>query len=410
MADLANSTRRVEKTTYQPVTTSKPLPATGRAIVKSGFVSSLALQPGEVAQARAALGKSIKLADNSWSTLTSLEGAPLPSLVPSPSEFAGMPTGALRAFGRQITAQRKARLSANKQEATATATDRTAILNAVNSAQLATDNFEQAIAYTPIGMLNLERLEMEPAGVERGDLVASIPLAPLEKSTVIQKEWSVINQEFTSIVADSETDYSEKGVTDATDVSQAIDNETEHSKQFNVNATVSGHTGFVTATVSAGANVNEQVKSSEKDSRNHAVTTTRKASALSRQSHKTTISVSTVTGTSETTVHQLQNPSTTNPMRIDYFNIMRMWHVSLYRYGLRLTYDIAIPEPGAAMREAYAQLAELQKQASGAFVFPYAYSDISEDPPTGQPDKPPLYLQLAAQYTIRRERDAPARS
>jgi hypothetical protein len=65
-------------------------------------------------------------------------------------------------------------------------------------------------------------------------------------------------------------------------------------------------------------------------------------------------------------------------MRIDYFSIMRKWHVGLYRYGLRLTYDLAIPEPGAAMRKIYADIDSLKKQI-GPFSFDVTHDEISPD-------------------------------
>jgi hypothetical protein len=45
-----------------------------------------------------------------------------------------------------------------------------------------------------IGNLNLERLEVAPAGIVRGELIATIPLAPLEETPVVQKEWSVTSK------------------------------------------------------------------------------------------------------------------------------------------------------------------------------------------------------------------------
>ncbi len=100
----------------------------------------------------------------------------------------------------------------------------------------------------------------------------------------------------------------------------------------------------------------------------------------------------------------LENPSATDPMRIDYFSLMRKWYVALYRYGLRLTYDITIPEPGAAMRETFAQLQELQNQANNSFVFPVKHADITTALIT-LPDgsKEPNYLVLADKYGV----DAP---
>ena len=257
----------------------------------------------------------------------------------------------------------------------------------MNAAQVAVNSFEQSISATPIGMLNLERLEMTPAGIERGDLIATIPLAPGEQTAVV-REWSVTSSEFTSIVNDSLDNYSETGVTENTELSKSTESQTQHSNQFNINASVSGSTGFVTASVASGYTTQDQSSQSAKDSRNHAIATTRKASARVKQEHKVTISTTTVTGTSETTTRQLANPSSTDAMRIDYFSMMRKWRVRLYRYGLRLTYDIAIPEPGAAMRKIFATLEDLKSQASQAFEFPLSYADITAA----------NYQQLASDY------------
>lgn len=43
-------------------------------------------------------------------------------------------------------------------------------------------------------------------------------LAPLEKTRVVEKEWSVTTQDFTSMVTDSLDQYSESGVTENTDL------------------------------------------------------------------------------------------------------------------------------------------------------------------------------------------------
>jgi hypothetical protein len=259
--------------------------------------------------------------------------------------------------------------------------------NLLNSARVALSSLRFNIAATPIGMLNLERLEMTPAGIQRGELIATIPLAPLEKTAVIHKEWSVTSKEFTSIVTDSLENVSETGITDNTELAQATTSETTHSNQLNINATVTGTSGFVTATTAAGFGAQDQNSASANESRKHAVATTRKASARVKQEHKVTISTTTVTGASETSTRVLENPSPTDPIRIDYFSLMRKWHVGLYRYGLRLTYDIAIPEPGAAMRKVYGQIAALQNSI-GPFSFPVKHEDINDQ----------NFLNLADQY------------
>jgi hypothetical protein len=67
-----------------------------------------------------------------------------------------------------------------------------------------------------------------------------------------------------------------------------------------------------------------------------------------------------------------------DPIRVDYFSLMRRWRVRLYRFGLRLTYDMVVPEPGAAMRRAYADLASLRSQLV-PFTFRLRYSDVNAD-------------------------------
>ena len=81
----------------------------------------------------------------------------------------------------------------------------------------------------PIGRLHLERIEMYPAGVEKGELVFTVPMAPGETVTISHKEWSTSTREFEEIVQDFFESYSEQGVVEKTDVAMASDNEAKHS-------------------------------------------------------------------------------------------------------------------------------------------------------------------------------------
>jgi hypothetical protein len=232
----------------------------------------------------------------------------------------------------------------------------------------------------------------------RGALLATIPLAPKERTAVVQQEWSVTSKEFTSIVTDSLENYSQTGVTENTQLAQSTTSQVAHSNQFNITSSVNGEYKFaslasVSGSVGDSWGSQDQFSQSENDSRQHAIQTTRQASSRVKQSHKVTISTSTVTGASQASTRTFENPSATDPMRVDYFSLMRKWYVALYRYGLRLTYDITVPEPGAAMREIYAQLDDLQKQAQKNFSFNLKASDITDDPTS-----PYNYQQLASQY------------
>jgi hypothetical protein len=52
MAELSNSTRRIQKATYVPITLKQPVPENGQALIKFGFLKNLNLQAGEAEKAR----------------------------------------------------------------------------------------------------------------------------------------------------------------------------------------------------------------------------------------------------------------------------------------------------------------------------------------------------------------------
>jgi len=432
----------------------------GLALIKFGYVRQLSLQPGEVDAVRTSVSsgasrrsEEFSATDSPWDLLTSFEGKPIPASLPPASEFAGIPGAILQSFGKALAALRKQavaqissslpaptgrptaigtyvesaapmRVELRKQAVaqigsslpaatgqsaistyvepappvpTATQIDLGTAQHLLNLVAVANKGLDINIAATPIGMVNLERLEMAPAGIERGELIATIPLAPGERTAVVQKEWSVTTKEFTSIVTDSLENYSETGVTDNTELAQSTTSNLQHSNQFNITGTVSGGIpDIVTGSVTASFGAQDSLSQSATDSRNHAVALTQKASARTKKEHKVTISTTTVTGTSQSTTRELVNPSTTDPIRIDYFSMMRKWRVRLYRYGLRLTYDIVIPEPAGAMREAYAYLEWLRSQI-GPFTFlvphfPANYVKSKSDPNYA------VILKLADQY------------
>ena len=209
MPELPSSARRVLKATYVPLKLPTIGITVGRAIEKYGFVRKLELQPGEVTAVRSAL----KPPTNSpvaqlLDTLAQFEGTPLPLELPATSVFAATAPSDLLAFGTALNTLRRSQVAQMAPAApgaappaapgvTLKATDSAAgmALHQLNSGLTAVHGFGQSSTASPLGMLNLERLEMVPAGVQRGELIATIPLAPMEQTAVAQKEWSVTTQE-----------------------------------------------------------------------------------------------------------------------------------------------------------------------------------------------------------------------
>jgi hypothetical protein len=242
----------------------------------------------------------------------------------------------------------------------------------------AVDGFRQALRVEPIGRLHLERMEMYPVSIERGELVYTVPLAPQETVTISHKEWSASSEEFENIIADYFEGYSEKGVAEKNDASMASESESKHSNSFNFGASVSG--GYVGVTVSTSlalastSDDRESLRRSTQSSRE----VTEKASARTRKEHKVTFKLDAKRGAADETYRVITNPSPNTSMRVDYFRLMRKWRTDLYRYGLRMTYDIVIPNPGVALWARYEELQELERQINEPLQFNVSVSDITE--------------------------------
>ncbi len=431
---LVHSARTIQKATigsFLPTTeslTNSLQP--GNALTKFRFVRQLLLQPGEVNTAKQHLAANFllgtdsvtSLPDSMWDQLALFETDPNRSLPHPPlGALAEVPLDALKIFGEAISVLRKRAVDSIRNAAVnhdtrdntgtkipinkmAVQSGQQTDLKALTALSRAASMANKGLSLNafsgwiqPFGYMDLERLEMTPAGIVRGELIATIPLAPLEETAVVQKEWSVTSKEFTSIVTDSLENYSETGVTDNTELAQSTTSQNQHSNQFNITGTVSGGIAHIfDAQASSGFTVQDSSSESATASAKHSQTLTQKASSRVKQEHKVTISTTTVTGTSESTTRTLKNTDPSNPIRIDYFRMMREWRVRLYRYGLRLTYDLAVPEPGGALRQAYAYLEWLKGQI-GPFQF-----NVAHFPPNYVKSKSdPNYsviLKLADQY------------
>lgn len=235
---------------------------------------------------------------------------------------------------------------------------------------------EQRRTISPIGRIHLERIEMYPAGVEKGELVFSVPMAPGETVTISHKEWSITNREFVDITQDFFESYSEQGVAEKTDTAMSYESEKQHSSALNFGASLSGSYAGVTLTTTLGITDTRNERQSIKESLQKNREVTEKASARARKEHKVSMKLETKMGVEDHSGKTITNTATT-PIRIDYYRMMRKWRTNLYRYGLRQTYDIAIPLPGVRLWALHERVAELDKEIRLPFSFTLKTSDIN---------------------------------
>ena len=79
-----------------------------------------------------------------------------------------------------------------------------------------------------------------------------MPLSPAEVVNISHKEWSNTSQEFEQIVTDYLEAYSEEGVTEKNDLTQASTSQHEHSTGFSLGVTASGGWGPVSISTTLG--------------------------------------------------------------------------------------------------------------------------------------------------------------
>jgi hypothetical protein len=99
---------------------------------------------------------------------------------------------------------------------------------------------QQRRRISPVGRQHLERVEMYSAGVQKGEFVFTVPMAPMETITISHKEWSTSSREFEEIVQDYFEIYSERGVAKKSDAPMSTEDESKHSNALNFGASLSG--------------------------------------------------------------------------------------------------------------------------------------------------------------------------
>jgi DNA-binding transcriptional regulator/RsmH inhibitor MraZ len=243
--------------------------------------------------------------------------------------------------------------------------------------KMLTNLFEVQLQVAPIGRLYLERLEMFPVGVERGELVFTVPMAPGESTTISHKEWSVSTRGYEDVVQDFFESYSEQGVTEKTDSSSSAETEVKRSNTLNFGATLSGSYGPVSLTTNLGLATAHDERSSVKSAMQANREVTEKSSARVRQEHKVSIKIESKQGLDDSSFKTISNPSL-DAVRIDYYKMMRKWRTDLFRYGLRMTYDITVPSPGVRLWARWKRLSELDAKIAAPFVFGWTPDQINE--------------------------------
>ncbi|WP_405577679.1 type II secretion system protein GspG [Streptomyces sp. NBC_01092] len=407
MTGLTNSTRAILKATYtQPVPSAVPAepgvrtgPGSAMSVfAKLNFMRSLRLTRPEIeAMAQRLPGEHAELSEALETIAPSLVDRGPAAVASTARLYGGIDPRTLAALGRVVADLREPKSTAADPAADSRATDAGPPSTApapfateqpdASDVGLLVDRFIEEAGIQPVGWLHLERIEMQPVGLERGELVSTIPMAPGETARVSHKEWSTQSEELSRIVTDELETYAEKGVAEKTDVAMSTANESKRDTNLNFGVTASGSYGTVSVTSTLNYGVSTSDHESRQASTKHATEITSKASSRSRKEHKVSFRTETRRGEEDEAARVITN-NTTRVMRIDYYRIMRKWRVDLMRYGLRMTYDLVVPDPGGALRRQLMELAEIDKTLATPYEFPFGIDQIARH----------NWMSLAARY------------
>lgn len=237
----------------------------------------------------------------------------------------------------------------------------TPIRQRITERESAIEALRRSATVDPIGYLHLERLQFTPQAARRGDLVYSVTLMPGETVRITERTWSRTEREFTDVVSNMVETESEDTLNERTELSQTSREEQSHQMAFSASLTASGNFGMVSIGTNLGLNLNTQTQRHEEFSSKRSRDLTRRASSRAKKEQKTTFRMLSATETETTNFRELTN-NATDAVRWDFHRIVRAWEVSLYRYGIRLTYDLTIPEPGSYLLRHYKEIERLETE------------------------------------------------
>lgn len=252
------------------------------------------------------------------------------------------------------------------------------LLNLLTRDRRTMDALTELARVEPVGMLHLERIVFDPIGYRRGELVYSVPLTPGEMVRLVHKEWTRTEREFQSSTRTSIETEVEDSLSEKTELTESTQVQQQHNEAFNTAVSASGSYGPVSISASVGYNADSSESSSREQSASRTKEITRKAASRSKKESKISFRLTEESRTEKENYRELKNESA-EPVRWDFYRVMKLWQVSLYRYGIRLTYDLVLPEPSSYMLRRYIRLRQIEEALKTPIPLSVRIGDIQPE-------------------------------
>ena len=212
---------------------------------------------------------------------------------------------------------------------------------------------------SPIGTLFLQRLDFTPVGYVKGELVYTLPLTPGEKASVSHREWSKTTEEYVKEVEEVFEEEKEKALSETKELTESSSSEKEVEHKAGASVTATGGMGAWSIEASGYYDFRKATATAAELSSTRNQETTSKAASRSKKEHKMSFKVAREVRVEDEQVRIIENRSD-EPVRWDFYGMMKKWKIDLYHIGERMTYDIVVPEPGDYFLRKYIELRRLQ--------------------------------------------------
>ena len=349
-----------------------------QAILKQAILSTAFDDPKSVASVVAAIAGKAEQGKMLSVAAFALHGS---DPVKATEVLADISLDAVLDFARAASAARIDLESATKngaQNLISTSTERQVAEREHGSRSALIDALERSARVDPVGFLHLERLQFTPVSYRQGELVYSVTLMPGEIVRLTHQEWSRTEREFTSLVAETLETEQEDAVSEKSELTESTAAQEAHSMAFSASLSASGSVGVFSFAANAGLQLSQQTSSTRETSRKQSREMTRRAASRAKKEHKITFRTMSAEESQDTSFREISNTSP-DPVRWDFHRIAREWNVKLYRYGLRLTYDITIPEPGSYLMRLYREIEDLDRRIATPPRMPAVYEITPEN-------------------------------
>lgn len=269
--------------------------------------------------------------------------------------------------------------------------------SAIESKNRVLETLIKTMKVEPMGYLHLERLQFTPLGYERGELVYSLPMLPGEIVRLTHREWSRTENEYSKLVATESETASEETISEKSELTQSSNTQQQHSSAYNASVST-GYSGYgFNISASFGYSCNNSEASSKQFATKQAQDITKKASSRAKKDSKITFKVTTTYEFEDLSFREIKN-ELGRPVRYDFYRLMKKWRIDLYRYDVRMTYDIVIPEPSNYLLHKYILLKRIENQLLAPNPFNLAPSSIMRHNPNIE--NPNDYEVLERKYGI----------